>query len=232
VTTRVSKSLDLNLTGNSVNLFEDTNTVASYLNTVNNPNTTEGDDNLYIKGGQGSMAVINLFNSAAELNRIRTSGWLINEANLIFHVDTNKMIGSDEPNRLYLYDLTHNIPIADFNLDPTSSPNPKNSKFIFGGLITKQEGANGRGLSYKVRITNQIRNLIKHSDSTNVKLGLVVTENIAEPTFSKLRSANAFTSKFPKSAVMNPLGTVLYGTSPRVPADKRLKLQIYYTKPN
>ena len=232
VTTRVSKSLDLNLTGNSVNLFEDTNTVASYLNTVNNPNTTEGDDNLYIKGGQGSMAVINLFNSAAELNRIRTSGWLINEANLIFHIDANKMNGSDEPNRLYLYDLTHNIPIADFNLDPTSSPNPKNSKFIFGGLLTKQEGANGRGLSYKVRVTNQIRNLIKHSDSTNVKLGLVVTENIAEPTFSKLRSANAFTSKFPKAAVMNPLGTVLYGTSSRVPADKRLKLQIYYTKPN
>jgi hypothetical protein len=33
-------------------------------------------------------------------------------------------------------------------------------------------------------------------------------------------------------SVMSPLGTILYGSSPSVPDDKRLKLEIYYTKPN
>jgi hypothetical protein len=36
-------------------------------------------------------------------------------------------------------------------------------------------------------------------------------------------------------SVMNPLGTILYGTGPtgpNLPADKKLKLEIYYTKPN
>jgi hypothetical protein len=31
---------------------------------------------------------------------------------------------------------------------------------------------------------------------------------------------------------MSPLGTILYGSATAVPEDKRLKLEIYYTKPN
>jgi hypothetical protein len=31
---------------------------------------------------------------------------------------------------------------------------------------------------------------------------------------------------------MNPLGTILFGGKSTVPVDKRLKLEIYYTKPN
>jgi hypothetical protein len=30
---------------------------------------------------------------------------------------------------------------------------------------------------------------------------------------------------------MNPLGTIIYGGTSTVPEDKRLKLEIYYTKP-
>ncbi len=230
--TRVAKTIDINLTGNSVNLFENSNASSAYTNVMNNPNTAVGDENLYIKGGEGSMAVIDLFKTPGELDLIRSKGWLINEANLIFNIDAAKMASTDEPNRIYVYDITHNIPIADFNLDPTTNPNIKNSKFIFGGLIAKEAIANGRGQTYKVRITNQIKNLIKYTDSTNVKLGVVVTENITETAFAKLKSANTLTSKIPKSAVMSPLGTVLYGSNPSVPEAKRLKLQIYYTKPN
>jgi hypothetical protein len=31
---------------------------------------------------------------------------------------------------------------------------------------------------------------------------------------------------------MNPLGTIIYGSKATVPENKRLKLEIYYTKPN
>jgi hypothetical protein len=142
------------------------------------------------------------------------------------------MASSNEPNRIYLYDLTNNRPVVDYYLDATNAADTKKSKYVFDGLINKEAVTNGRGQTYKVRITNQIRNLVKYTDSTNVKLGLVVTENIADAAFSKLKSANTFTSKLPRASVMNPLGTVLYGSHPSVPVEKRIKLQIYYTKPN
>ena len=232
VTTRVPKTLDINLNGNSVNLLDQTNVNASYTNAVNNPNTSLGDTNLYVKGGEGAMTVIDLFKTPGELDLIRSKGWLINEANLVFHIDAAKMATSNEPNRVYLYDLTNNRPVVDYFLDATNATDPKKSKYIFSGIINKEAVTNGRGQTYKIRITNQIRNLVKYADSTNVKLGLVVTENIGESNFSKLKTANSFTSKMPKASVMNPLGTVLYGSHPSVPADKRVKLQIYYTKPN
>ena len=232
VTTRVSKTMDLNLTGNSVNLLDQTNENSAFANAVNNPNTSLGDASLYVKGGEGAMTVIDLFKTPGELNLIRTKGWLINEANLVFHVDAAKMATSNEPNRIYLYDLTNNRPVVDYFLDVTNSADVKKSKYVFSGLINKEAVTNGRGQTYKIRITNQIRNLVKHADSTNVKLGLVVTENIGETGFSKLKTPNSFTKKLPKASVMNPLGTVLYGSHPSVPVDKRVKLQIYYTKPN
>ncbi|MFM1754056.1 MAG: hypothetical protein RLZZ236_995 [Bacteroidota bacterium] len=232
VTTRVSKTLDLNLSGNSVNLLDQTNANSAYNNSVSNPNTSLGDSNLYVKGGEGAMAVIELFKTPGELNLIRSKGWLINEANLEFHIDAAKMTASNEPNRIYLYDLTNNRPVVDYILDGTTTTDVKKSKYVFSGLINKEAVTNGRGQTYKIRITNQIRNLVKYADSTNVKLGLVVTENIGDSNFSKLKTANSFTSKLPKASVMNPLGTVLFGSHPSVPVDKRVKLQIYYTKPN
>lgn len=232
VTTRVPKIIELNLTGNTVNLFEQTNPNSAYATAVANPNRALGDANLYLKGGEGAMAVIDLFQTPGELNTIRNKGWLINEANLVFHVDAAKMATSTEPNRIYIYDLTHNKPIVDYYLDATNATDAKKSKYVFSGLINKEAVTNGRGQTYKVRITNQIRNLVKYADSTNVKLGVVVTENISEAGFSKLKTANLFSSKLPKTSVLNPLGTVLYGSHPSVPEDKKLKLQIYYTKPN
>jgi hypothetical protein len=74
--------------------------------------------------------------------------------------------------------------------------------------------------------------LIKNADSTNVKLGVVVTESIGVASFNKLKTANSVFSIVPTASVLNPLGTILYGGHPAVPEDKRLRLEIIYTKPN
>ena len=186
---------------------------SDYTNAIN---STSEASRLYLKGGEGSVAIIDLFGPDAdndgiadELEEIKSKGWLINEANLVFHVDAAKMATSNEPNRIYLYDLTNNRPVVDYFLDVTNSADVKKSKYVFSGLINKEAVTNGRGQTYKIRITNQIRNLVKYADSTNVKLGLVVTENIGETGFSKLKTPNSFTKKLPKASVMNPLGTVL-----------------------
>jgi len=46
---------------------------------------------------------------------MRTDKWLVNEANITFYIDKTKLgTSAPEPNRVYLYDLTHNRPLADF----------------------------------------------------------------------------------------------------------------------
>ena len=230
--TRVKKTIVLNMTGNSVSLLNTdfTGSGLAYNALPNTGNTTEGDEKLYLKGGEGSVAVLNLFNTPGELEAIRKSGWLINEANLVFHIDA-AMANSVAPQRIYLYDFNNNRPVVDYYLESTNATNPKKSKPIFDGNLNT-DAVTKKGTTYKIRITNQIRNLVKNADSTNVKLGLVVTEDINTDAYHKVRTPNAFITGAPKASVMNPLGTILHGGKSTVPNDKRLKLEIYYTKPN
>lgn len=171
--------------------------------------------------------------------------WMINEANLTFNIDKDNMddLSTFEPSRIFLYDLTNKKVVVDYTYDFTTNVLfPKFNKGIFGGIlfnaenkIFKQKNTDGyyvnKGTKYKIRITNYVRNLVK-SDSTNVRLGLSVTENIANVGFSKLKTPNNNFKSVPTSSVMSPLGTILYGSGPDAPADKRLKLEIYYTKPD
>lgn len=265
-TTRVPKTIVLNMTGNTVSLQDQSNINATYSAATSSANTALGDERLYLKGGEGSMAILDLFGPdhygsngisgspngvADQLDIIRTKGWLINEANLIFNIDAASMVNSYEPQRIYLWDLNNRRPITDYYMDGTSGTKAKNGKTVFDGNINL-DATSKRGSTYKIRITNQIRNLVKYTDSTNVKMGVAVTESIAIANSSKWRTPktattiipgipnyNVVTPKWPdfsietpKSSVMNPLGTILYGSKSTVPDSKRLKLQIYYTKPN
>ena len=272
----IRKTLQLNLSGNSVNLLNNENTFPGYVT----PNPTSGDRNLFLKGGDGSMAVIDLFsktdnygynkitgvkentpnNVSDELDDLRNPAggqqkWLINEANLTFFIAKSTMANTIEPNRVFLYDLNNKRPLIDYYSDYTSGSTFKFNKFIHGGILQDQNGKivnakiGEKGTTYKVNITNHIRNLIKYGgvgvtkDSTNVRLGLVVTENISNAYNNYLQSpftsgsgTNMFQTKFiPMMSVANPLGTILYGSN--IPVgdpdyNKRVKLEIYYTKPD
>jgi hypothetical protein len=171
--------------------------------------------------------------------------WMVNEANLVFYIEKDKMnnLSTIEPSRIFLYDLTNNRTLLDYSIDLSSNGLfPKFNKIVFGGIILndtgkilKQKNTDGafvnKGTKYKIKITNHIRNLIKN-DSTNVRLGISVTEDISNIGFSKLRNANTNFDRAPRMSVLSPLGTVLHGTNPAVPEDKKLKLEVYYTKPN
>ena len=246
------KTIVLNLKG----LSSATTSTANFLEDVRNPdfasaittnvNKTDGDEKLYLKGGQGSLAVVKLFNQTDvlsynskgepvsgangvpdQLDEMRSNAtvknWKVNEANLVFYIDADKMAGTEEPNRVYLYNLTNNAVLADYSTDASST---------YGGLITV--GSDKRGKSYKIRITGHIRNLIKDATAKNVDLGLVVSQSATTLTFNALKNKNDIISAVPRTSVMNPLGTILYGSkaSASVPEDKRLKLEVYYTKPN
>ena len=97
------------------------------------------------------------------------------------------------------------------------------------GTTLKEDG---KGTLYKIRLTNHITQLLKNADSTNVRLGLVVTESIGNVDNYALKSQTASgVKKAPTASILNPLGTVLYGSKTSVSLEKRLKLEIYYTKP-
>ncbi|MEI7509137.1 MAG: DUF4270 domain-containing protein [Flavobacterium sp.] len=270
--TRVKQEIKINLSGNTVNLLENDNNYPGYVS----PNTTTGDSKLYLKGGNGSMAVIDLFGGQknnflnTDLQKMRDENWLINEANLTFYIDQGTMgTDADEPNRIYLYDLTNKRPLVDFYTDYSTNAITKFNKLAFGGILLDgnskivNQKNHERGTKYKINITNYLRTLVKHGptfnsdktaylnsdgtaytsikDSTNVRLGLVVTENIntsggnyyLKNPFTTTSSSNTLTSQYiPQMSVINPLGTILYGSNPSVPIDKRLKLEVYYTKPN
>lgn len=255
--TIVRKEFNINLSGHSVNLLENDNNFPGYVP----PNATAGDANLYLKGGNGSMAIIDLFggkknDNATDLNDMRTNNWMINEANLTFYIN-QAQLGSTapEPNRIYLYDLTHNRPIVDFYTDFTTSAHTKYNKSIHGGILLDQNSkvvdqtTGARGTKYRIKLTNYLRNLVKFggstvdTDSTNVRLGLVVTENILDASgyylnspFTTTSDSGSVTTKYiPKMSVLNPLGTILYGSNIPVTDpnyDKRIKLEVYYTKPD
>ena len=59
-----------------------------------------------------------------------------------------------------------------------------------------------------------------------------VSIDSAKATFNKLKAPNSFFSVLPTASVFNPLGTVFFGSNPAVPEEKRLRLEIIYTKPN
>jgi len=225
--TKVNKTIALNLTGNCVNLFQN-DYLPEYTNAVSSPNSSEGDTKLYLKGGEGSMAVINLFGDG-ELEQLRARNLLINDASLTFTIDNSNV--SDEPNRIYLYDLNNKKSLADYSSDITTRSAQKYNKYVHGGII--KIGSDKKGIQYKIKLTNHIRNLVKNDTVTNVQLGLVVTENINDVSNKKIANPvySGKITKIPTASVINPLGTILYGSNSTVPEDKRLKFEIYYTEP-
>ncbi len=195
-------------------------------------------ENLFLKGGEGSMAIIDLFAGpdanndgvSDELEFLRGNNWLINEANLEFFVNRNYTSGLNEAERLYLYDLNNNSILADYILDSPGQPNQLSSGSNRLHLQPLTRDENGNGLSYKIRITNHIDELINR-DSTNVRLGLVVTQNVnLISTYRVLPAANPEVERVPGGSLLTPEATVLYGPNAQ-DEDKRLKLKIYYTEP-
>jgi hypothetical protein len=230
--TTEDKTLIIKLTGASASLLKEAKDPA-YASAIGNPNNKTGDDRLYLKGGQGSLAVLELNGFGAKLDEIRTNKWLVNEANLVFSIDSDKMTGTYEPKRIYLYNLDDNVPIVDYVSDGTSSSNPLLNKAIYSGIINI-DPTTKRGTTYKIRLTNHIRNMIKNATVKNVKLGLVVTGDASTIASNKLKLKNNVISEAPRASVISPLGTVLFGgtSSATIPTGKKLQLEVYYTKPN
>ena len=233
----------LNFTDNLVNIYEN-----NFLVDVSNPNTVDGDERIYLKGGEGYMSTVDLFGGDIqdengemvnafehfknsfydEENEIANK--IINEAYIEFFVDQTQDIGS-EPDRIYLYNFEQNTALIDYFLDQSVSSTTINAKINHLEPLTRDgDSITGEGVKYKIRITEHLNNLILR-DSTNAKLALVVTSNVGSiDNFSILNSGEE-DRDFPSGAILTPKGTVLHGSQSE-DIDKRPRIKIYYTEPN
>lgn len=210
-----------------------------------------GDEKLYLKGGQGSLAVVKLFdgentdddilfnsfeyfkNEFVEMDddgKFVKSKKLVNEANLVFYVDQTSVSAFEEPERVYLYDMDNNTPLVDYFFDLANTASPVDSRTVHSGRLEREDG---NGLKYKIRITEHINNLLIR-DSTNVRLGLAVSGNINSENNTQqfdVLNLNDENEKVPVSSIITPRGTVLFGNNTS-DEEKKLYLEIFFTEPN
>lgn len=228
----ISNVANVGTTGNAVNTFTNDSYPSSILENID---TEEDASRIYLKGGSGVYAEINLFEPENELgvvSQIQAENWIINEANLIFYIDRNQldMVGGViEPPRLYLYNAETNSPLYNPATERSDSETLFGRFLNYDGIIEK---SGEDGIKYTVKITEHINNLIVR-DSTNATLGLTLTTNITTTAGADAMLSNGEEAFIPVTSVLTPLGTILYGSN--IPTtdpdfDKRLKLEISYTK--
>jgi hypothetical protein len=223
------------ISGNAVNTIITENYGPQLIQALDN---TENASRVYLKGGPGTYAEINLFEENGSENiieQIRSENWVINEANLVFYVDRDQLDASGselEPPRLYLYNVDNNLPLINPNTEQTDATvNELFGKYLnYDGIIKK---SNGKGVKYSVKITDHINNLVVR-DSANATLALTLSTNIQNWNVNEAM-VGGIEKRIATTSNLTPLGTVLYGSNLQVTDpnyDKRLKLEIFYTKAN
>jgi hypothetical protein len=253
---RTQATYVLNFTGNILNTFiNDYSSVP-----LQDGDETLGDETLYLKGAEGSMAVVDLFSgdNALEdfLNTYRiplgnneykkdSNGnyilkRIINDAQLlVYEDDLMPTYGVDndksgdayhEYDRIYAYDIENNIPLVDYNYDPTSGntavPPYYSTFFHLGPRKTDDTDA----VKYKIHLTEHLNNILLR-DSINTKIGLVLSSNVSLVNNAKISNSAGDVTNVPATSVITPRGTILYGTNSAVPDNRKMKLKIFFTEP-
>lgn len=234
-----------------VNFFDN-----NFVIPFNDGDPVNGDSRLYLKGGEGALAKIKLFNGddiedgndttfddwknefveVDENGKFVKSKRLVNEANLVFYVDQD-IVQDNEPERIFVYDVDNKTPLIDYFLDLTNNNLPSFSKTThLGPLQRVGDDPNGAGIKYKLRLTEHINNLLLR-DSTNVELGLSLSLNVNLENQSvggpqrQVLDGNDTDFTLPVSSIITPRGTVLHGNNTE-DSSKKVYLEIYYTEPN
>lgn len=239
--TTVESNIPLSFAGRTVNLI-DTDLQPSIVSSIQSSNSSAtGAQNLYLKGGPGSIAVLELFGpdvdmngEADELTTLKQNNWLINEASIELYVDQDALNpiadGTVEPERIIIYNLDDNVLLADYfiNFDDFG---PLNSLTNHLGRLERvdNEDEESEGVKYKIRLTEHIRGILS-GDRDNDRLGIAVTQNVRLSQNNKvLNQTSPIEIKgLPQGAAYSHEGTILHGNlSPNV--DKRPKLELYYT---
>ena len=233
----------MNFSGNLINLFENETVVD-----VDLMDQTNGNANIYLRGGEGIISTIDLFSGTtigddgeeiSEFDLFKDFFYdeisdepirIINEAYIEFFVNQG-FSNNDEPERIYLYNYEQNSALIDYFLDQSVSSLTINAKINHLEPLVRDSLDDDRGIKYKIRITEHLNNLILR-DSTNAKLALGVISDVASVQNFKILGDNSESENksLASGVILSPKGTILHGNLSS-DIEKRPKIKIYYTEP-
>ena len=233
---RKKKVNTIPLGGVTYNLHEHTGYNQSIADEVAASNDNIPSEKIYLNGTK-FVSKLKLFSDdstiSAELQELKSKDILINEANIVLHLDKNIHKSNYQflPQRLYVYSYKDGEPIEDYNKDFSQSFSPtatNANKFLFGGLL--QYDSNNIPTSYKFNITNHISNIVRY-DSLNIDLGLTTTSNIEDVSLKNGYFANLSKLNLPSPSIALPFPVALFGSNTKEPdLSKKLKLEVIYTE--
>ena len=233
----------MNFSGNLINLFENETVVD-----VGLLDQTNGNENIYLRGGEGIISTIDLFSGTtigddgeeiSEFDLFKDFFYdeisdepirIINEAYIEFFVNLG-FSNNDEPEWIYLFNYEQNSALIDYFLDQSVSSLTINAKINHLEPLARDSLDDDRGVKYKIRITEHLNNLILR-DSTNAKLALGVISDVASVQNFKILGDNSDTENrsLASGVILSPKGTILHGNLSS-DIEKRPKIKIYYTEP-
>ena len=233
---RKKKVNTIPLGGVTYNLHEHTGYSQAIAEEVVASNDNIPSEKIYLNGTK-FVSKLKLFSDdnsiSSELKELKAKDVLINEANIVLHLDNNIHKSNYQflPKRLYVYSYKDGEPVADYNKDFSQSFSPtavNANKFLFGGLL--QYDSNNTPTSYKFNITNHISNIVRY-DSLNIDLGLTTTYNIEDVTLKNGYFTNLSRLDLPSPSIALPFPVALFGSSSADPDFlKKLKLEVIYTE--
>lgn len=197
-----TESLDFSFSNNIVNGIENAFESSILEKLKKDQDTVNGENNLYLKGGEGSYAVLDLFSRSVEtdnngdyvlddnenpvfkdvvgeddkteLDFLRDQDWLINDAFIKLYIDRDQVVSGDtEPERIYIFDIETGNILIDYSDDSQDTSDSVNSVINHLGRISSDDN----GSFYQIRLTRHIINVL-NLDVDNVKLGIAVSQNV------------------------------------------------------
>ena len=232
----------INFSGILLNIFDNNFSID-----VSSSDEVNGDENIYLKGGEGYVGMVDLFNGTVEnemgdqvdaFDHFKSFFYddisesplkLINEAYIEFYVNQDLNL-ENEPDRIYLYNYEQNTSLIDYFIDQSVSSTTINAKINhLEPLQRVDDDPEGQGIKYKIRITEHLNNIILR-DSTNARLGLGVINDIAATSFFSILNEGEEDIELASGTILSHKGTILHGNQSQQ-EDKRPKIKIYYTEP-
>jgi len=234
VPVRTKQAMAFPLSGVIADVYKRDYTTATsdILNLLSNPNTTQGEQKLYLHGNAGTMTIMDAF-SNMDLTAIRNENRLITEANIVLNVNQD-LSGTDVPDRLFLCKLDEN-PVNGINENTQILDVLTEGEAVFDGNLqteTEDSGDNTTTIpvKYRFRITDYMSEVLKKE---NPKAPSRFAIKVFHST--DLPNAQIPNDTIVKNYSWDPRGVVIYGNNYQTSDadyDKRAKLEIYYSKLN
>ncbi|MEN8137217.1 MAG: DUF4270 domain-containing protein [Bacteroidota bacterium] len=180
--------------------------------------TLEGSDAIYLQGMSGLEGNIKLFSDEEQLQALRDSNWVINEASLTFRVTENKESAVSVPYKLYIFNRD-SIDGGDWRII-----DEYRDQLAFGGSMREDPYMfGGDNRYYKFRITGLIHELLNGKTEQTVE----GVDSQVYPYNYPIRLISVSGTESTSRVKLN--SNIVDGNNPDV---KNLRLEIKYSKKN